>query len=295
MSFIDGLHNRAKEIDAYLETLFRDSSNQFEASLYEAMRYSLLAGGKRIRPVILVEIGRLFKANIDELLPFAAGLEMIHTYSLIHDDLPAMDDDDLRRGIKTNHIVYGEALAILAGDSLLNSAYELLTEVCFKSSKSRHIEALMILSKAGGRKGMISGQVADIQSENQEADKDTLDYIHQHKTSALLTAPFVMGGLIGQADQRDLVILEQLGQKMGLIFQITDDILDIESNEEKLGKPIGSDEKNKKMTYPAIYGLDQSKLKVKSLHEEAIELLSSLDQETEFLEQLLNFFTTRDY
>lgn len=295
MTFLDGLHKKAEVVNEHLKSYFNDGINNFENKLHESMQYSLLAGGKRIRPIILMETGKLFGANHEELIDYACALEMIHTYSLIHDDLPAMDDDDLRRGKPTNHKVYGEAIAILAGDALLNSAYELMSLKADEYQDFKFIKALNVISTSSGRKGMIGGQIADIESEHLEGDKQILEYIHMNKTSAIITAAFVAGGIIGKADETELLHLEKLGNNIGLMFQIKDDILDIESDELTLGKPIGSDEKNKKMTYPSLYGLDESKLKIEILYKDSIDIINKFNGECSFLLSLVEFLKMRKH
>jgi geranylgeranyl diphosphate synthase type II len=292
MSFKEGLHNRAKEVDDYLENYLNENRNQFEEKLHNSMRYSLLSGGKRIRPILVLEIGKIFGSSVEELVDFACAIEMIHTYSLIHDDLPAMDDDELRRGKKTNHIVYGEALAILAGDGLLNYAFELMSQVSVKRGMN-HVKAMHAVSLAAGHQGMIGGQVADMISENQGGNAETLRYIQENKTSALLTCALLAGGYISNVDEHTITDLKQLGLCVGLAFQIKDDILDIESDEATLGKPIGSDEKNHKLTYPSLFGLAASKEKVKELTDEAHKILDGFKGDVSFLKELVDYLCHR--
>lgn len=293
MSFKDGLHKRKEIIDAHLETFLNEHNNKFEAHLHESMTYSLLSGGKRIRSILMMEIGKLYGVDEKKLIDFACAIEMIHTYSLIHDDLPAMDDDDLRRGKKTNHIVYGEAMAILAGDALLNLAYETMSDVCCSYGRP-HVKAMSVIANAAGHRGMVGGQVADILSEEQGGDGEILNYIQMNKTSALLTCPLVAAGYIAELDESKIKVLEKLGTCVGIAFQIKDDILDIESDEATLGKPIGSDEKNNKLTYPGLFGLDASKDKVKALTNEAYHLLDQLSGDVSFLRSLIDYLCIRD-
>ncbi len=290
MSLKEGLHNRAQIIEDHLVTFFNDHQNDFEMKLHEAMKYSLLSGGKRIRPILTLEIGKLFNAEQSNLIDYACAVEMIHTYSLIHDDLPAMDDDDLRRGKKTNHIVFGEAIAILAGDGLLNYAFELMSE---KALTMNHVKAMRAVSKAAGHQGMIGGQVADIMSENQGGDENILHYIQLNKTSALLTCSLLAGGYIAGVDEDTINKLERLGSCVGIAFQIKDDILDIESDVKTLGKPIGSDEKNHKLTYPSLFGLEESKEKLISLTDEAHLILDGFDGDVSFLKMLVDYLCYR--
>lgn len=292
MSFQEGLHNRAQIIDQHLENYLTEHNNPFETRLHESMTYSLMSGGKRIRPILLLEFGKLFGAKEPELIDFACCLEMIHTYSLIHDDLPAMDDDDLRRGRKTNHIVYGEAMAILAGDGLLNYAFEEMSGLSLKYGMN-HLKAMHEISLASGHQGMIGGQVADILSENQTGNIETLTYIQKKKTGALITASIVAGGCIAGVDETTLASLRRLGEVVGIAFQIQDDILDIESDERTLGKPIGSDEKNHKLTYPSLYGIEDSKAKVKALTDEAHQILDGYKGDVIFLKELIEFLCYR--
>jgi len=295
MSIKEGLHKKAEIIEAKLNTYLVTHENSYEEKLHESMLYSLLSGGKRIRPILLIEVGELFGAKQEDLIDFACAIEMIHTYSLIHDDLPAMDDDDLRRGKKTNHKVYGEAMAILAGDGLLNFSYELMIETSLKNDSYCYLKAMKEISKAAGHQGMVGGQVADCLSEGKIGTKDTLEYIQLKKTSALLTCALTAGGCIAGVSEMTLNDLRKLGTAVGFAFQIRDDILDIESDESVLGKPIGSDEKNHKLTYPSLFGLEASKAKVRELTDEANRILKSFDGDTSFLESLVNYLCNREY
>lgn len=227
----------------------------YPKEIAEAMRYSVFAGGKRIRPILVLAACEIVGGNLQNAMKVACSIEFIHTYSLIHDDLPAMDDDDIRRGIPTCHIIYGEALAILAGDALLTYAFELLAEC-------NNVDLIKEISIASGPKGMIAGQVADILAERNQNDKskELLEYIHHNKTGALIKASVISGGLIGGAmHKQQLQALNSYANHFGLAFQITDDILDLEGDFAELGKKIGSDEKNQKLTYPLLYGIEKSK------------------------------------
>lgn len=292
MTLESGLHKRQVVVEEHLKTYLNNHVNTYEEHLHESMKYSLLSNGKRIRPIIALEIGQLFGASVEEVIDFACAIEMIHTYSLIHDDLPAMDDDDLRRGRKTNHIVYGEAIAILAGDGLLNYAFEVMAQA---SKGINHIKAMRAISKASGHQGMIGGQVADIMSEHQGGDADLLTYIQMNKTSALITCALLAGAHIAGADDKYIEKLERLGALIGIAFQIKDDILDIESDEQTLGKPIGSDEKNEKLTYPSLFGLEASKAKVEELTHEAHIILKELPGDVTFLQALTDFLCRRNH
>ncbi len=295
MDFKTGLHNKGKIIEDYLNLFFTNAANTFEEKIYESMKYSLLAGGKRIRPILVLEIGKLFGAKFEDLIDYACAIEMIHTYSLIHDDLPAMDNDDLRRGKPTNHIVYGDAIAVLAGDALLNSAFELMTKKALESNNMNYIKAMSIIGSASGVKGMIGGQVADILSENQTPNKETLEYIHLNKTSAILTASILAGAHIANVGEKNIERLTELGHNIGLSFQIKDDILDIESTTDQLGKPIGSDEKNAKLTYPSLYGIEASKEKINELSKRSYEILDIFDGDSSFIKSLVDFLNVRMY
>lgn len=295
MSFKENLSRQSILIENYLNSYFTKNRNKYLDNIYESMNYSLLSGGKRIRPVLLLEVGKCFGADVNELIDYACAIEMIHTYSLIHDDLPAMDDDDLRRGKPTNHIVYGQAIAILAGDALLNSSFEIMTDKAIQANNTSYLKAMKVIINASGINGMIGGQVVDVLSSDKTPDKDTLNFIHMNKTSALITAAIVAGGYLADVSETIIDKLFTLGNNIGLSFQIRDDILDIESTEEKLGKPIGSDERNKKLTYPSLYGLEESKNKIRSLNLNSIEILDSLKVDVTFLKELVDFLNSRDY
>jgi len=250
----------------------------YQKTVLEAMNYSVLAGGKRLRPMLMQEVFGAFGGSGNIIEPFMAAIEMIHTYSLVHDDLPAMDNDEYRRGRKTTHVVYGEAMGILAGDALLNYAFE--TALSAFDTAEAHLypriaEALKVLAAKAGIYGMIGGQVCDVESEDstEPISGEQLLFIHEHKTAALIQASMMIGGILAGADEALTARLEQSAYDLGIAFQIQDDILDVTSTFEELGKPIGSDAKNNKQTYVSIYGLEQSKAEVKRLSEEAISLL----------------------
>ncbi|MCL2436624.1 MAG: polyprenyl synthetase family protein [Clostridiales bacterium] len=256
-------------------------------AVYDAMVYSLSAGGKRIRPVLLLAACDFCGGDVKGALPYACALEYIHTYSLIHDDLPAMDDDELRRGMATNHKVFGEATAILAGDGLLSSAFEVMSKdllLYFDDAnmlKSK-IRAMYEISKGCGCRGMIAGQIADIEAEGKQCSKELLDYIHVNKTASLVIAAVKAGAHLGGADKETLLNLTDYAENLGLAFQVADDILDIYGNEAEMGKKTGVDAEKGKPTYPALYGLDQSKAKLNELTETAIEILSPYYDNAEF-------------
>jgi geranylgeranyl diphosphate synthase type II len=263
------------------------------------MNYSILAGGKRIRPMLILETYRLYGKDNEEILePFIAAIEMIHTYSLVHDDLPALDNDDYRRGRKTTHAVYGEAMAILAGDALLNYAYEVATKA-FDIAKSHDAfiqvaNALKILARKPGIYGMIGGQVVDVQLTDSEIPKEKLNFIYELKTSALIEASMLIGATLAGASQIELEKIEEAARNIGLAFQIQDDILDVTSTIEILGKPIGSDEKNNKTTYVTIEGIDKAKNDVAAMSKKAIDNLRSLGKDNLFLYELINKLVNRD-
>ena len=257
---------------------------------------SLLAGGKRLRPMLMLETYRLFGGQSSVIEPFMAALEMIHTYSLVHDDLPAMDNDDYRRGHKTTHVVYGEGMGILAGDALLNYAFETAASAFdMEDAEAAKIgKAIQILSGKAGIYGMIGGQVVDVLSTGQQVDGETLDFIYQLKTGALIECAMMIGAVLAGADSDQVHAVEQIAAKVGMAFQIQDDILDVTSTAEVLGKPIHSDEKNEKTTYVTWKGLEESKREVARLSEEAVEELRRFHPEDDFLETLLLSLIHRD-
>jgi geranylgeranyl diphosphate synthase type II len=267
-----------------------------EKSIYTSMRYSLLAGGKRLRPILSLAVCDMLGGRIEEVLPFACAVEMIHTYSLIHDDLPAMDNDDYRRGRLTNHKVYGESLAILAGDGLLNMAFEVLFESILKSKENQElkIRAAAVIAKAAGIEGMIAGQVIDLESENKKISADVLDRMHRHKTGALIKAPVVSAAVLCGADEDSIKKLECFAQNLGLAFQIKDDILDVEGSSEKLGKKVGSDTQKEKSTYVSLYGLEKSKKMLNEITEKAVMSLKYFGEKAVFLENLAKYLVNRD-
>lgn len=280
-------------IDSYLESYFSIPSEPFV--LHEAMRYSLFAGGKRIRPILALASYEACGGNPKDIVPYATALELIHTYSLIHDDLPSMDNDDLRRGKPTNHKVFGEAMAILAGDALLTEAFLMLSNNPHSSSLklSDLIKIIREVSLASGVHGMVGGQALDIFSENIEPDKDTLNFIHLHKTAALITASVRMGAILANIKEKKLKALTEYGTGIGLAFQIIDDILDIEGNAEELGKTAGSDIKMKKMTYPALCGTEKSRQKAKDLISDAIDSLKIFSSEADQLRKIARYLLKR--
>ena len=267
-------------------------------TLYEAMKYSLAAGGKRIRPILLLAAAEFTGCKVEAAIPYACALEYIHTYSLIHDDMPCMDDDDLRRGIPTNHIVYGEAMATLAGDGLQAAAFEAMTKDMFmyfddsKQLKNR-IRAAHEIVKGSGCRGMVAGQVADIENENKACSGEMLDYIHINKTAALIVAAIRAGAQLGGADAETLNNLTIYAENLGLAFQIADDILDVIGSEEEMGKKAGADDAHNKSTYPALYGLEASKTKLMELTDTAIKALEQYYDNAEFFVEIAKALAVR--
>ncbi len=268
----------------------------YQQTILKAVNYSVLAGGKRLRPMLMQETYRLFGGAERVIEPFMAAIEMIHTYSLVHDDLPAMDNDEYRRGKETTWKVYGEAMGILAGDALLNLAFETATQAFDLDPANPAIgRAMQILAKKAGIYGMVGGQVVDVESENTtDMTKDKLDFIYRLKTSALIESSMLIGAVLAGATEEEQKIIEQASGKVGLAFQIQDDILDVTSTMEVLGKPIGSDEKNHKVTYVTYEGIEKAKDDVKALSTEAIKLVESLSGKNEFLTELLSYLIARD-
>lgn len=283
----------------YIENLLNEympKEEGYQKTIIEAMNYSLKAGGKRLRPILTLEACKIVGGNEKDCIPFAVAIEMIHTYSLIHDDLPALDNDDLRRGKKTNHRVYGEDMAILAGDALLNYAFEvMLSNSIDKENPKKYLKAINEIAKASGIHGMIGGQVVDIQSENKNISKEKLDYIHNNKTAAIIIGCMRAGAIIGDANDKDLDKITKYANNIGLTFQIIDDILDIVGDESKLGKNVGSDIDNHKSTYPSILGLDKSKEIAYKLIKEAKDSIIYIGEDTKFLHDLADYIIDREY
>ena len=268
----------------------------YQKLIMEAMEYNVMAGGKRLRPMLMQETFRMFGGEGDIVEPFMAAIEMIHTYSLVHDDLPAMDNDDFRRGRKTTHVVYGEAMAILAGDALLNYAFETAAKTfSLYPEKSLEIgKALQILAGKAGIFGMIGGQVVDVESEGKQISKEVLDFIHELKTSALIECSMMIGAILAGASEKAVKDIEKVAKNVGIAFQIQDDILDVTSTTEVLGKPVLSDEKNEKTTYVTLVGLEKAKEYVESISLEAIALLREYENGDDFLEELLKSLIHRE-
>ncbi len=271
---------------------FLPTADTEPSEIHQAMCYSVLSGGKRLRPVLVLAAAELGKAQPEAVLPAACALEFLHTYSLIHDDLPAMDNDDLRRGIPTCHKKFGEALAILAGDALLTKAFELLTQGDFPAELK--MQVLREIAAAAGSQGLIGGQVADIRTE-QARNESNLRYIHQHKTGDLLTASVRSGAILSGLQGAELQALTDYARFFGLAFQITDDILDLIGEEAKLGKPLFSDQKNDKLTYPALFGLEKSQDMAWEVMQQGLQKLDIFGGQADFLAGLLKFAVERDY
>lgn len=274
MNFKDALTEKTAEAESIIRKFLPEETG-YQKRVIEAMNYSILAGGKRLRPVFLLESYRLFGGKEAVVEPFLAAMEMIHTYSLVHDDLPAMDDDEYRRGRKTTHVVYGEAIGILAGDGLLNFAFETACKAFSMDggNAERIGRALGVLGEKAGIYGMIGGQTADVEGISGIEEKEKLAFIYEKKTSALIQAALMVGAILAGADEEAVTAMEEVGKYVGLAFQIQDDILDVTSTTEVLGKPVLSDEKNEKVTYVSLYGLEKAKEAVAQFSAEALEAL----------------------
>ncbi len=295
MNIKSELNTRVEEIDKIIAG-YLPTEEDYQKTIMEAMNYSILAGGKRIRPMLMLETYRLFGGKSKVIEPFMAAMEMIHTYSLVHDDLPAMDNDEYRRGKKTTHAVYGEAMGILAGDALLNYAFETALKAFDMEPDNQNIgKALQVLAKKAGIYGMIGGQVVDIQSEgSKDMTKDKLDFIYRLKTGALMESSMLIGAILAGATKVEQQIVETVAGEIGLAFQIQDDILDVTSTAEVLGKPIGSDEKNEKFTYVTFEGLEKAKEDVAAITAQAVAHMDSLVVRNEFLNELLLYLVARE-
>ena len=292
MNFQDELTKRTDEIEKGIRE-FLPKEEGFAKSMAQAMNYSMLAGGKRLRPLLMQETYRLFGGEEKVIWPFMAGMEMIHTHSLIHDDLPALDNDDYRRGRLTTHKVYGEAMGILSGVALLNYAYETMLLAFERTAyPERVIRGFSVMAEKTGIHGMLGGQSVDVENDGTPLTREMLDYIYRNKTSALIEAAMMTGAILAGADENSVAITEEAAGKIGLAFQIQDDILDVTSTEEELGKPVHSDEKNNKVTYVTLFGTEKAAEQVEELSEKAIDLLKSLNKNNEFLylliEKLIN-------
>lgn len=294
MNFKEELKQKTARAEQVI-TSFLPKEEGFAKHMAEAMNYSMRAGGKRLRPVFMAEMYELLGGTGEVIRPFMAAMEMIHTHSLIHDDLPALDNDEYRRGKKTTHVVFGESAAILAGDALLNYAYETAFRAFDLAKGEKELRqtarALEILGEKTGIKGMLGGQGADVENDGKPLSKDMLDFIYENKTSALIEASLMIGAVL--AGTEDMAKIEKIGSCIGLAFQIQDDILDVTSSREELGKPVGSDAKNNKTTYVTLEGIEKAGEEVKRRTEMAIELLDDLPGEKEFLKELFLSLCTR--
>jgi len=293
VDFKKELNLRTEEINNILDEYMPKTDGK-QKTVIDAMNYSISAGGKRLRPMLMNETFKLFGGEGDVIKPFMAAIEMIHTYSLVHDDLPAMDNDEYRRGKKTTHVVYGEAMGILAGDALLNYAFETASSAFDILFEKKVAKALKILSEKSGIYGMIGGQVVDIESEGKKVGTDTLEFVHANKTGALIVASMQIGAVLAGADRDDENKIVSIASDIGFAFQIQDDILDITSTTETLGKPVGSDEKNEKITYVSLNGIDKAKKEVATLSERALNKLSSFENKNEFLAELIKMLIKRE-
>lgn len=288
------LAEKIRETEGIIEK-YLPAQEGHQKRIMEAMNYSIHAGGKRLRPLLLMETCRLFGGDLREAEPFMAALEMIHTSSLIHDDLPCMDNDEYRRGRKSTWAEYGEAMGVLAGDALLVEAFSTAaSSFCHTAYPERAGRAIGILAEKTGIYGMIGGQVVDVELTNKPLSEEKLDFIYRLKTGALLEAAMMIGAVLAGAGKEDVSGVSQIALNVGLAFQIQDDILDITSSQEVLGKPVGSDAKNQKTTYVTLKGLDAARAQVKALSDEAVKEMQALPGKNEFLEKLILMLMTRE-
>lgn len=286
------INNLKQEINEYLESYFKEKGT-YNKIIYDSCSYSLNIGGKRIRPILLALSYYIYKEDYKKVMPMAAAIEMIHTYSLIHDDLPCMDNDDLRRGKPTNHVVFQENIAVLAGDALLNEAMIIMMDYALKSN-GNSLKAAREVAMASGAEGMIGGQVVDIISEGKKISKDELEYMHSKKTGALIKASILSGAILADAPEEDLNALTEYGEKLGLVFQIKDDILDVIGDVEVLGKNVHADEANDKTNFISVFGLEKCNELCKTLSEECIEILKKLTVNADCLIELTDALLNRE-
>lgn len=295
--FMEELQQKVEHINNVLEKFLPAEEGQ-QRIIFEAMNYSVRAGGKRLRPILMEETYHMFGGSSAVIEPFMAAIEMIHTYSLVHDDLPAMDNDEYRRGKKTTHAVYGEAMGILAGDALLNLAYETAAKAFGMGvADARVARAFAVLAKKAGVHGMVGGQVVDVESEKSDdcpITREKLDFIYRLKTGALIESSMMIGAILAGASSDEVSRVEQIAVKLGLAFQIQDDVLDVTSSLEVLGKPVGSDEKNNKATYVTFEGLDKAVSDVERISKEAEKLLDDLGYDDAFLKELFEYLIHRE-
>lgn len=294
MNISEEITKRASDIETRIKG-FLPEQYEYQKTIVEAMSYSVLAGGKRLRPMLMEASYQMFGGEGEELDAFMAAIEMIHTYSLVHDDLPAMDNDLYRRGKKTTHAVYGEAMGVLAGDALLNFAFETVADAMVRSAGDMRVaKAFAVLAKKAGIYGMIGGQVVDVELTGKPIPQEKLDFIYRLKTGALLEASMMIGAVLAGASEEEIAVTEQIASAVGLAFQIQDDILDVTSTSEQLGKPVLSDEKNNKTTYVTLVGIEQAHRDVQEISERAVQLLEKLPGENPFLAGLIRMLVTRD-
>ncbi len=284
-------------VEDALRQLFpeQEENNNPVVNLTKSMNYSLLAGGKRLRPILCIAGAEVVGGNADDVMPVACALELIHTYSLIHDDLPAMDDDSVRRGKPTNHVVYGEAMAILAGDGLLTEAFFLMSKTAVSDNVSPESlqKVLALIAGAAGYRGMVGGQVVDILSEGKVIDSSLVEYIHRHKTGALISASVLSGTILGGGTEEDVNSITTYGNFIGLAFQVADDILNIEGDSKEMGKDVGSDAERGKNTYPSVFGLAQSKEMLNNFVDQAIESIERFDEKADPLRMIARYIIER--
>lgn len=294
MEFNAQYDNTRRAVEESLTSFISGAENSPQKIIFDSMKYSLEAGGKRIRPVLLLETIKMMGGDCSAGIPFACAVEYIHTYSLIHDDLPAMDDDDLRRGKPTNHKVFGEAVAILAGDGLLNSAFEIMSGEILKNNCVGSVKAMNVIASCAGVNGMIAGQIVDIESEGRSISYEELRYLHSKKTGALIKASVMAGAYIAGANEEELKAVERYSENIGLAFQITDDILDVTGNTSELGKNTGSDIQNDKSTYVSLFGIEKARLLAQDCLKDAVESLGNFDSQRRlFMEELARFVVMR--
>ena len=288
------LQEKEDIVNKALDTLL-PKEDEFPQRLHKAMRYSIFAGGKRIRPILVIAAAEVFGKTAANVINIACAIELIHTYSLIHDDLPAIDNDDLRRGLPTNHKVFGEAIALLAGDALLTKAFQIMSQPSAVSGQQSALilKSIHEITKAAGSTGMVGGQVVDIESEGKEVAFPVLEYIHIHKTGELILASVRAGAILAGAENKELETITRYGEAIGLAFQIADDIIDVEGNKEDVGKNIGGDAKKGKVTYPSILGVDESRKRARELVDMAITALKDFDRKAEPLREIARYIVER--
>lgn len=293
MNIEELIESKSKYIEDIIKS-YLPKEDGYQKTVIEAMNYSVLAGGKRLRSLFMQEAYNLFGGKSQVIEPFMAAMEMIHTYSLVHDDLPAMDNDEYRRGQKTTHVVYGEAMGILAGDGLLNYAFETALKAFELEPDNKNIgKALTVLANKAGIFGMIGGQTVDVEAAGEPIDLEKLKFIYHLKTSALIEASMLIGAILAGATKNEQKIIEQTAKDIGFAFQIQDDILDVSGDQEVIGKPVGSDEKNQKVTYVSLVGLEQAKEDVSEISKNAVGRMKGLVVKNEFLNQLMMYLIQR--